>query len=201
MERVHARFDECVAEAWSASLKPAPAGATCQTMYELTPKGYDRLFEALLDVAGKGPHALYEFGFGCGRALALAVASGAFAAARGCEVVPERAQAAARAVADLGLQAAVQLQTGSFCKDDVLETCVLCADSTFDRATTMCAADMLNASPAWLALASFKPPSHWKLAGLKEAELQASGTAFTTGQPPERVTYYVYGRLPRASSV
>jgi len=195
MDDVHACFDDIGTDAWSATVE-AQAGATCQSHYELSARGYARVFEALAAQPQQGKLTLYDFGAGCGRAVALAVASGAFESARGCEVVPERAAAAGRALEKLNLTAAV-VTAGDFCNDDVLETCVLCCDATFDRATLTCIADMLRCSPTWRAMVSFRPPSKWAAAGLT-AELAGTGRVATTGEPPEHLTYYLYLN-PRSS--
>ena len=109
-------------------------------------------------------------------------------------MVPARAREAVKALSELEMTHKASVECCNFCEDDVLETCILCCDDTFDRATVMCIADMLNSSPTWKTLASLRTPSRWRGAGLINAELRASGTAFTTGVPPERATFYIYER-------
>jgi hypothetical protein len=197
LSRIHARFDRQGVDEWAAEAPPGtPLGATCCHNYELTQACYDRLFALLRAAAGRGaPRTLVDLGAGCGRGVAHAVGSGAFASATAPEVVPRRVESANAALRDLGLTKRAVVTLQSFCDPTfrVEAACATAFDIAFDRTTQQELAALLARSPACLAFASFRSPSRWASAGLTGFEVTTSERVRTSGG--ERFTVFIFKKV------
>ncbi len=190
LPRVHARFDQIGFQAW---VERDPRHSGSQMLSELSPRSYDYVFRLLKQAAGDDDTTLCDLGAGCGRALAHAVASGAFVRATGVEIVQKRVDVGLKALADLRLTATATLEHGDFCSSEyaIDAPCVLCYDLVFELEVLRLLATKLNAG-ASRAMVSFKSPQRWEAAGLTGFSLVHTGRVDSTSDPPERFTFFVY---------
>lgn len=195
MSRIETRFDQIGISAWTERRHGVPPGAQSQALSELSAPSYTRIFRALREVAGRDSKTLCDLGAGCGRALAHAVSTGGFTSANGVEIVPGRVAAGQKALADLRISSC-RLEVGDFSEVtySIQDPCVLSYDLVFDTAVLDILAPKLNASPC-LALASFKSPQRWEAAGLDAFELVSTGRVQSSGDPPEKFTFFLYKRV------